>query len=375
MAKKSPKDVKELFSELIKISLGVFEKLSEEPTVRQWQALFDMAEQQALLGVCFPGCRQLVEQGILVPEQVYYEWLAQAGIIHQQNEQLNRESSEIIQMVLGKGYKCSVLKGQATASLYDGELKTLRQSGDIDIWVVEVPNKTITLGRSIGRVYYYDYHHADLAFFPETEIEMHYRPTLSRNLLRNARLQQWFKQEGEKLIDCHNDIGFPVPRADFNLILTLNHNFWHLLYEGVGLRQMMDLYFILRNGMTEADRERAKPLLKRFMLQRFARASMWVMQEVFGLEKKYMICQSDAKSGKFLLNEIMIAGNFGHYDPRLSRRGSNRLILMGIWIKHTMRLLRQYPIDVLWTPLGVLYISLWRRCHYLFDKQIHYDKR
>jgi len=370
--------VKKIFCDLIKLSLGVLEKLSEEPTACQWQALFDLAKKQSLLGVCFAGCSRLVERGGLVPKQVYYEWLAQAGVIQLQNEQLNHESEIIAKMVMEKGYKCCILKGQATASLYDGELKTLRQPGDIDIWVLAPPKETITLGRSFGQICYYDYHHADLDFFPKTEIEMHYRPTLSRNLLRNMRLQRWFKQEGEKLIlNINNkDMSFATPRADFNLVLTLNHNFWHLLYEGVGMRQMMDLYFVLRNGMTIMEREQAKLLLKRFMLLRFAMASMWVLKEAFGMEREFMVCEPDEKSGRFLFNEIMTAGNFGQHDPRLKHDGrKNRMFLMGRWIKHTMRLFHYYPADVLWTPIGVLRISMWRRWHYMTDKHISRDKR
>lgn len=94
---------------------------------------------------------------------------------------------------------------------------------------------------------------------------------------------------------------------------------------------------------------------------------MWVMKEVFGLEDEYFVCEPDERSGRFLLNEILQAGNFGHADKRLKRGGGNRVVLMGRWLKHTWRLFRDYPADVLWTPIGVLYISLWRRWHYRFD--------
>lgn len=364
------------FCELIKVSVGLNERLSKEPTEQLWQTLFDMAQQQALTGVCFAGVHRLKDQGANIPQQLYYEWLGMAGMIQQQNERLNRESRLISQLVSEQGFRSSILKGQAVAKMYDGVLKTLRQPGDIDIWVTAKPKEVIRLGRSLGCIYYYDYHHADLEYYKDTEVEMHYRPTLSRNLWRNRRLQRWFEKEGESLVVYDNQLGFNVPRPDFNLILTLNHNFWHLLYEGVGMRQMMDLYYVLKSHTKITDNTDIEQLLKYFGLMKFVKACMWVMQEVFGLARNHMVCEPDERSGRFLLNEIMTAGNFGHHDPRLKRSGEkSRVVLMGRWLKHTIRLFRYYPADVLWTPFGVLYISLWRRWHYMRDKQIHYDKR
>ena len=154
------------------------------------------------------------------------------------------------------------------------------------------------------------------------------------------------------------------------MILILNHNFWHLLYEGVGFRQILDLYFVLRS-MEESGsyqdqlKEETFRLIKYFHLQRFAAASMWIMQEVLGLAEQYLICEPDKKAGRFLLDEIMQAGNFGKFDKRLNNnRYKSRIGLMFIWLKHNLRLLRYFPIDVLWTPIGVVRISLWRRWHY-----------
>ena len=102
------------------------------------------------------------------------------------------------------------------------------------------------------------------------------------------------------------------------MILTLNHNLGYLMYEGVGLRQILYLYFVLRSvGDDSMQRqESARRLISRFHLQRFASSSMWIMKEVFGLEKRYLLCKPDAKVGRFLFSEIIQSGNFGKYDKR-----------------------------------------------------------
>lgn len=352
-----------------------------------------MAKEQAVVGVCFAGVQRLKKQGICPPMPLYMQWLGATSWIQLRNEEMNRWSLEICEKIEADGYSCCVLKGQAVAGLYMKsekgtttsektgqksddmiDLRMLRQSGDIDAWMLATHKEVILWGQQNGGVWFYDYHHADLMGFHDVEVELHYRPTLSRNLWRNVRLQRWINTEKNNLISNvkgEMEYGFPVPSPEFSLILTLNHNFWHLLYEGVGMRQMMDLYFIL---LTQKEQLKVKNkkwarLVNYFGLTRFARASMWVMKEVFGLENEYMMCEPDERSGRFLLREIIQGGNFGHADTRLhNERYKSRFALMLGWMRHTWRLFRYYPADVLWTPFGVLYISLWRRWHYRFDK-------
>lgn len=373
-----------IFLELLAVSIGRREGLSAVPTEMEWTELYRMAREQAVAGVCFAGVQRLkVVHGICPLMPLYMQWLAVASQIQMRNEEMNLWSAEICRMIEADGYECCILKGQAVAGLY-ADLRLLRQSGDIDVWMMAPHKEVIRWGQEHGGVWYYDYHHADLLGFHDVEVELHYRPTLSRNLWRNWLLQRWLGPSpalpmGAREGNVRNagwtmkSGSFPVPTAEFALVLTLNHNFWHLMYEGVGMRQMMDLYFVLR-GLTPApsskdEGSKYRYLIKHFGLMRFAKASMWVMQEVFGLEREYMVCEPDERSGRFLLDEILKAGNFGHADVRLKRgRYGNRLRLMWGWMRHTWRLFRYYPADVLWTPFGVLYISLWRRWHYRFDK-------
>ena len=171
-------------------------------------------------------------------------------------------------------------------------------------------------------MYYYDYHHADLSLFADTEIELHYRSSISRNLWRNARLQKWFKSEGRQHIVYNEMLKCNVPDNVFSLLLTLNHNLWHLQYEGVGLRQMMDLYYVARSMQASDEVLR---LLRRFKLESFASASAWVLWHLFDgcadnslfISKQSPLPAPNERLGKFLLDEIMKAGNFGHHDDRL----------------------------------------------------------
>lgn len=364
-----------LFFELIRLSIGNSGSLSRQPSTDEWRCLYQMAVKQSLLGICFAGVRKHMEasklngEEVAIPPKAYQHWLGAAVHIQQRNEWMNKRCADFEKRLAGDGYKSCVLKGQGLASLY-GELSGLRQSGDIDTWALGKAEDIIEWARRTGKMTFYDYHHADLSLYKDTEIELHYRPTLSRNLLRNARLQRWFQKEGEKHILFKDELGFSVPDYAFNVVLILNHNLWHLMYEGVGLRQILDLYFVLRSNDDGQIHNEVLKLIKHFGLFRFAEASMWIMQEVLGLEERYLLCIPDEKSGCFLLDEIMRAGNFGKFDERLSKdRYESRVGLMFAWLRHNFRLVRFYPADVLWTPIGVLRISLWRRWRYRKDSR------
>lgn len=375
--------MKALFYELIRVSIGYQSSLSYIPNVQEWDKLYKMAEKQALIGICFMGIKNLgadADTGFIkigMTKMQYLNWMGMAFQIQEQNELRNKQCVKVHELLAKDGYKSCILKGQAVASLY-GTLTNLRQSGDIDVWMISPPNEAIKWARKTGVMYFYDYHHADLTLFSDTEVELHYRPSLSRNLIRNKRLQRWFDEEGTNHIIFKEDLGFSVPDYTFNVILTLNHNYWHLLYEGVGMRQHLDLYYVLKSKNKysyaysgKADNKEILRLLRYFNLEKYASASMWIMSVIFGLEREYLLCEPDENAGRFLLDEIMLAGNFGKHDERLKDgRYKNRWGLMLTWMRHTFRLFKYYPADVLWTPIGILRISLWRRVRYIREKEL-----
>lgn len=379
-----------LFFELLQLSVGTRLGLSFTPSAEEWREAFDNAKRQALVGVCFRGVQCAIKADnskvVNLPLKLKMQWLAITANIQRRNEVMNHRCAELYGLIKAAGYGSCVLKGQAVAMYYDdnsnvdetNRMSLLRQSGDIDMWMVANVEEVIRWARDTDTMYYYDYHHADLSMFADTEVELHYRPSISRNLWRNARLQKWFKGEGRQHIVYNEQLECCVPDNVFSLILTLNHNLWHLLYEGVGLRQMMDLYYVARSMQSSDEVSR---LLSRFQLESFASASAWVLWYLFDgsadnslfVSKQSPLPAPNERLGRFLLNEIMKAGNFGHHDERLkSERYSSRTRLMMQWFRHTMRLVRYFPVEVAWTPLGILRISMWRRWRYSAMRNVEF---
>ena len=93
--------------------------------------------------------------------------------------------------------------------------------------------------------------------------------------------------------------------------MQLAHIQRHALSSGVGLRQVIDYYYLLKSDAGH-ERETIKGKLKEMGLDHIAGALMWVMKEVFLMDEGWMIANPDEKRGRMLLDIIMTGGNFGY---------------------------------------------------------------
>lgn len=351
--------MQDLLFELIQVAIGRKNSLSYTPTAKEWGKVYRVAESQAILGICFAGVKRLQETGYSVPAPLFMQWLAMAAKIQQRNGDMDQKTAEVWALLNKAGLDCAVLKGQGVAELYEirneelgirnDSLGMLRQSGDIDVWVkggFDVVNDFVQKTRPTDDIAYHRFHYD---MYADTEVELHHRPTLMRNLFDDRRLQQWCDSfDADTFVMTEK--GFAVPSLEFNRIFILTHIYRHFLFEGIGLRQLMDYYFVLRTRNLDLNK-----LLVELSLRRFAAAVMWVMGHVFGLEREYMLCEPDEKEGRFILDEIMQTGNFGYGDSRYKRHSKLKRMT-----KHGLHLLIHYPSEVLWTPVWLVYHKVWK---------------
>lgn len=93
------------------------------------------------------------------------------------------------------------------------------------------------------------YHHVDFPMM-KTAIEVHFTPSYMFFPIHNSRMQKWFKEVMD--LQCSNVVTLPdgygeitVPMTSFNVIYILSHLYRHVFSEGIGLRQLIDYYFVL----------------------------------------------------------------------------------------------------------------------------------
>lgn len=348
-----------LFLELLQVALGEKKYLSRMPSVKEWNDLYSFCQKQSIVAFVFTSLDLLNKSRQKPPMALLYSWIGQSEHVKMQNELMNNEAARLTSLFEQAGHKTAILKGQANARLYPQPWS--RQPGDIDIWVDGGKDKVINTLKEIGLLKgdlskyqtrdksILAYHHIHLPQNKDgIDVEIHFRPSSGNfNPITNRRLQTYLEQEIREECILVNE-GFRVPNIRFALVMQLSHIQGHLISEGVGMRQIIDYYYLLKkNGVHK--KESITDTLRDLGLNHIAGAMMWVLHEVLGLEKEYLIAPMDEKRGLMLLQTILKGGNFGHYYHETKERGSWQRIIS----KHKRRwqLIRFDAPEAIWQEL------------------------
>ena len=301
-----------MFLELVQVALGSRDKLSRLPTEPEWNELFVTAQKQAVAALLLPVIDKIVEEGNGLPKQLIYSWIGIGQQTMAQNRIVNQRCVELTKLFAGFGYRCCILKGQGNATFYDYPLS--RAPGDIDIWIDadrEIIKRYVTKRYPNAK----DSNlHIDFPIYDDVPVELHYRPTIARSIKYNKRLQNYYDTLSD---DCFRNMvqldegSINVPVTELNVVMQMSHVMNHFFEEGIGLRQIIDLYYLLKK--TDFDRSKMEYKLWHLGMGRFTMAMMWVLYHELGLDEKYLIAKPDKKRGRLLLKDILAGGNFGRF--------------------------------------------------------------
>ena len=356
-----------IFFDFLRFCIGSAKGIPGSLKEVDWKELYAIAKKQALLGVLFHGIQRLPKD--LAPEQkLLMQWMVMAEQIRKQNIKLFQDSVKICQNFENEGFANCILKGQGNALLYPDPY--MRTPGDIDIYLSGGRRKIMKYVDQVCPNQVMRYHHVDFPVM-KTAIEVHFTPSYMFFPVHNSRMQKWFKEVMD--LQCSNVVTLPdgygeitVPTLSFNVIYILSHLYRHVFTEGIGLRQLIDYYFVL----VKSEERRVKNLtalqreLKYLGLWKFAGAVMYVRHEALGLPEAKMIAPIDVNEGRFLLAEIMQGGNFGQYDTRLGSKENegklHRYLRMSL---RNLRFVKHYPTEALSEPLFRTWFALWKKIH------------
>lgn len=373
-----------LFVELIQIALGTRTVLSRIPSENEWQQIYETAAKQSLVGVVLHGIEELRAKNaeLSVPRVLLLQWIGEVQVIEQQNKKLNEAAEHLTRIFKNGGLRSCVLKGQGVARMYyvrckkselrakfgkfkgsSGSLGLRRQPGDIDLWVEGGREKVLHFLKSsylkTGTVVI---HHVDTSIIDGVETEVHFLPSYSYNYLRYVKYKKFFKEEANQQFGHFDEqVGFAYPTNRFNAVYLMMHIFRHVFHEGIGLRQLMDCYFVLIH-LTDEERKWAYGKLKWLGLGKVTSAVMYVMKAVFLMDDKYLLCSPSEKTGKYLLEEIIAGGNFGKFGEQYESAHSGSSF--NLYLKNLKRLGEVYslcPSEVLWAPI-------WKPSHWMWRK-------
>ena len=239
---------------LLRYCLGEKGNMSRVIAGMDWQKLYSFASKQALLGLCFDGIERLRKE---YPEELkqnpigrelLMNWMGKAQQIHRQNMKVNAVAGKLFAILREDEMRCCVLKGQGNALMYPNPYS--RNPGDIDVWInasreriMEYASKKFELGDDIRL------QHLETSL-DGVPVELHFFPCSMNNPIYHARLQKWFRRNAD--LQCSHIVGLPdgageiaVPTSAFNVIYQLCHLYHHFFDEGIGMRQIIDYYYVV----------------------------------------------------------------------------------------------------------------------------------
>ena len=354
------------FVMLMRCGMGLKAKDGQQPMPniegeQEWQLIMRTAKKQTVQGIVERGIRMMPEEQ-RPPRKINMAAFMLGEKIAELNRKVDTTCVKVATILNEAGMPCCILKGQGNALTYPDP--TARVPGDIDVWVMVSPKQVISFARKARPDAFACYHHVDYVKCDGIEVELHYRPAFLNNPIHNSRLQQWFLSEAaaqlEHRVELLNGAGMvSVPNNAFNRIFLMTHIMNHGIHEGIGMRQMMDYYFLLRKGFTQEEQQRDEQLLRRFGLYNITAAVMYTLRQLFAMPKDRMLVPPDQRRGKYLLKEVLEGGNFGRYSPQSfmarTRLGRNMLRL-----RRDLRLLTVFPSECLCEPIFRLYHFFWR---------------
>ena len=445
----------QIFFDFLRFCIGSDSEIPSSLKEADWKELYAIAKKQCLVGVLFDGIKKLPAEHVGTKKEILLQWMAGSQMLEKANVRLNDAAIQVSEWFRKKGFRTCILKGQGNALMYPNPYS--RTPGDIDIWVEGGDKRVISFVRSISPHEKACYHHIEFPSYKGVEVEVHYRPSFLLCFWHNRKLQKYYERVKEEQFSHRVMLGeqgeIAIPTAEFNLIFQLTHIYAHLMNEGIGLRQLVDYYYVLcdfykvyqnfsnpsvslskgsstfspspsssgsgdvtapsrcseplrsKDGgpkrsspncagwdrrdaigdMTSATAststdtsataarssfaanssaaiDRVQKELKELGLWKFAGGIMYIMQEVFGMPASRLIVPPNEKYGRFVLNEVLEAGNFGRHDAR-NRFGRSQLGHNLQRVYSDIRLVKYFPAEAMSEPLFRTWHFFWRVKH------------
>ena len=370
----------EQFFRLLRFALGT-EENCPKMHLNEWREMFQIAKKQAITGFIGSALKNIGSDVLIEKDakskdsftDLIMDWIGEVVKIARRNQKVNNDVVEGFQKLESKGLQCCLLKGQGNALMYPNH--DSRTSGDIDVWVrfKDMVNtdgnirRIIKMGKKVLPNSKASYHHIDIPEINGTPVEAHYRPQFLFSYWHNKHLQEYFNKHSDEQFNNKVKLGdkeISVPTPEFNIVFQLSHIYNHLFHEGIGLRQIIDYYYVLKAyaSLPHKSSMNWNKQLSHLGLRNIAGAIMWILTNEFGMPQDWAIVSSDESRGTFVLNEVLQGGNFGKSDKRyhfgMSAFGKNLQRL-----QRDCRLLSYFPSEALSEPIFRLWHVWWRYKH------------
>lgn len=268
---------------------------------KEWGALLQMAQKQAVLGLVYAGISRLPKERM--PEsQLLLRLYGFVEQIRKQNAHIDVVTQEICGWLEAEGLEPMVLKGRSVGAFYAEP--DIRQSGDIDLFFHRDYERVVDIVQRRGIEVELDENH-DKFWYQGVLIELHSRPFRPLYSIADLDLLPIWQETSEGR--------YRVLNIKANALLLLLHPAKHFLMEGLGLRQVCDWAVFLKRyedmpELLEVFAEMKKQGASRFVTEL---TTMAILE--LGLElnhPEFWLVLSKEKLHMRMLQLILDQGNF-----------------------------------------------------------------
>ena len=357
MAKRYSEIIRLFFSLLRSALWGTASQ--ETVTAQQFPRLMDLAKTQTVSGLMFDVLKDIRVQDERQIKTIVHKAYFHAEKIRKRNEAMDKELAWFAAQIEEHGLNCIVVKGQTIARLYPKP--ETRCSGDIDFLIPatqkgEGAQKTQIELEKIAQI------------FPDAKIpekllekecafrhdgklyELHARLT-DFGCKKHARLwegqieKDWLHPYYVKVGDLKIRTLSPTMNAAYIFV----HLFFHLIREGVSLRQFCDWAMFLHAYRDEIDRQQLTDFMQDMDMSQAYKAMGCILVDELGLpedEFPMRLTEADRRWKMKILRDVFRGGSFGKQNHKAKSNLGRKMETFRMAIRNSVRYRKLSPSEM-----------------------------
>lgn len=314
-------------------------------TANQFLQVMTLADEQTVAGLVFDALKDKQIDELKDPMPIY-EAVGLTEQIKQQNAEINKELSWFIDKCQEVGFDCLVVKGQALTALYPSP--DLRQSGDIDFLTTQIaqvpkvfPDEGIPDRLSEKE---FAFSHNDITY------ELHCR-LIDFGCKKHQKL--WAEMETREMEQKYsikvNGVDVRTLSPTMNAAYLYVHLFFHLIREGVSLRQFCDWAVFLHAYRDQIDRQELTDFIQRLDMLNGYKAFGSILVDELGLpedEFPMKITDEDRRWKEKILHDVFRGGNFGKQNHQAKSALGYKFETLRMAVRNSFRYYKLAPSEM-----------------------------
>ena len=282
--------MRKLFFELMQVSVGQLDCVSRFPEPNEWQKFYELAKKQAVIGICHHGVTKLFDYGLVAPQELSLDWMAETEEIKEQNRGTTRRLITLQEELQKYHLLSSVMTGPGLTRFYNRELQALRYTKGIDMYVFGYKNQI------------------DLNQWADINVRILPELRIGKSRQRNNRLDKWVLQNNDLMFRKAGEL--VVPSHSATILIQLAHLYDLFINKRLLMRNLMDLFFVIRYAQGDSrifqyPQNTFEGSVKDLGITRFSRGIMWLLKEILAINPEFLPLKPLEEEGQFLLSQIM----------------------------------------------------------------------